>query len=435
MVGSVATPWGPSDTLRARKLRPGPGTPREDVERNQRERLYGAMVAVVDEVGYDGMRTSLVTERAGVSRSTLYEYFDDRRECFFATFDAIMAHGVERVFQKYDRSGSWDERLRSLLEAVVEQIVEQPAAARLCLLELYCAGPDAAERRDRAAAALERIATQSIRQSPERADMPEAVVSALVGGCRTVFQRHLRRGAEQELPGLVDELWQWALSYHSPPVPLRTPRLKPPQDPGWVPARQVERLCAALVKTVCEKGYHQTKVADIAAAASMSLTTFYSYFPSKQEAFLATCHAGAVHAFRTAFDAYDRHPGDWPQKLYEGLRTYLEFMAAEPEWTYLSTVEQFGAGARGQERRDQSMDLYTTRLAPGFEEAPELGPIARDAIGGAVYTLMYSQIRNRGAAHLLEILPAATFVSLTPFIGAERATAIANGDGDPGVRS
>ena len=41
------TPWGDSNELRDRRLRPGPGIPREDVLANQRERMFGAMVAAV----------------------------------------------------------------------------------------------------------------------------------------------------------------------------------------------------------------------------------------------------------------------------------------------------------------------------------------------------------------------------------------------------
>ena len=49
----VRTPWGNADQLRGRMLPPGPGRPREEVARNQRERLFGAMVACVAEKGYE----------------------------------------------------------------------------------------------------------------------------------------------------------------------------------------------------------------------------------------------------------------------------------------------------------------------------------------------------------------------------------------------
>ena len=138
MAGTVDTPWGPADTLPGQRLRPGPGIPRELVERNHRERLFGA---IVDESGYDGMSVGELAARAGVSRSTIYEYFDDRDDCFLATFDALIAAAMERIDSAYDGKGSWDDCLRAVLEALIEIVVEQPAAARLCLLEAYAAGP------------------------------------------------------------------------------------------------------------------------------------------------------------------------------------------------------------------------------------------------------------------------------------------------------
>lgn len=436
MSSSVLTPWGPADSLRERKLRPGPGIPREEVERNQRERLYGAMVAVVDEVGYEGMRVGKVADRAGVSRSTLYEYFQDREDCFLATFDALMEAGVARIASKYDADKPWDERLRATLETLVDMTVAQPAAARLCLLELYCVGPRAVERRNHAAAALEEIALREIQSSPERADMPPELVSSIVGGIRTVFQRYLRQGSERELPHVIDGLWRWALCYTTPPVPFVPPMAQPPSGPRWTPTTQIERLCAAVCETVCEKGYQETKVVDIASAASMSLSTFYSHFASKREAFFVACDAGTAYGFNAAYEAFKRAEGDWAQRLYTAMREYLLFLSAEPDWTYMVSIEQFGAGVAAQERRDKSMDMFTAQLAPGFELAPQLHPIVRDAIGGALYTLTYSHISDHGADRLLEVLPAATYLVLTPFVGPEKAATIASGgETAPGEQS
>src|ERR1044072_5300914 len=66
----VMTPWGDSDTLRERKLRPGPGVPRIDIRQSQRERLYGAMVASTAERGYEATGIPDLLRISGVSRDT-----------------------------------------------------------------------------------------------------------------------------------------------------------------------------------------------------------------------------------------------------------------------------------------------------------------------------------------------------------------------------
>src|SRR5690606_27193523 len=44
-----------------------------------------------------------------------------------------------------------------------------------------------------------------------------------------------------------------------------------------------ERLVSAAVELFAEKGYRATSVADIAAAAGTTATTFYRYFPTKSD--------------------------------------------------------------------------------------------------------------------------------------------------------
>jgi hypothetical protein len=60
------------------------------------------------------------------------------------------------------------------------------------------------------------------------------------------------------------------------------------------------------------------------------------------------------------------------------------------------------------------------------EEAGDVSPIAVEAIAGGVHALIYEQIQRRGAEHLLQILPAATFLALAPFAGPQEAIAVAN---------
>src|ERR1700761_8154472 len=93
----VKTPWGDAATLRERKLRPGRGTPREEAERNQRERLFAAMVATVAEKGYEATTVADLVELSGVSRSAFYRHFADKQACFLAAVEAIVDPTLERI--------------------------------------------------------------------------------------------------------------------------------------------------------------------------------------------------------------------------------------------------------------------------------------------------------------------------------------------------
>ena len=65
--------------------------PREVVWESQRGRLLAAMAEVVAPKGYGAVAVRDVIARAGVSRKTFYEHFDNKEECFLAAYDAGVA--------------------------------------------------------------------------------------------------------------------------------------------------------------------------------------------------------------------------------------------------------------------------------------------------------------------------------------------------------
>src|SRR3954454_11659764 len=80
--GMVLTPWGNSGALRERTLPPGRGTTAEEAAQNHRERLFGALVAMVAEKGYEATTVADLVDLSGVSRSAFYKQFGDKQECF-----------------------------------------------------------------------------------------------------------------------------------------------------------------------------------------------------------------------------------------------------------------------------------------------------------------------------------------------------------------
>src|SRR5215218_5357838 len=91
------TPWGDATQLREKRLRPGRGTPRDEAQRNQRERLFAAMVATVGEKGYEATTVADLVELSGVSRSAFYRHFDDKQACFLAAVKAMVEPTLEQL--------------------------------------------------------------------------------------------------------------------------------------------------------------------------------------------------------------------------------------------------------------------------------------------------------------------------------------------------
>jgi AcrR family transcriptional regulator len=421
------TPWGDATQLRARRLRPGPGADPTAVTRNQRERMYAAMVAAVAENGYEATRVADVVKLSGVSRSAFYKHFDDKPDCFLATLDELAAMTSKALAAHYDPKLPWEQRLRVVADAFLDLVLEQPAAARLCLVEVYAAGPQAVERLDRAVAAVETIVTRAFGESPERKGMPRDLVRAIVGGIRKTIHTRVRQGEEAELIRELPQLIDWGLSYEAPPERLRRPRRRPDRGaaPEVDPSVPRERLITAITDTIAERGYPDTTIIEIAERASASLSTFYGNFENKEEALLAALEREREQSLAAAGAAFAAAP-DWPRGVLAGLDALFGFFAAEPAAASVAIVAAFTAGPTALEGGDQTIWAFHVFLQPGHELVPDAAPLVSEAIGNAIYALVYSQIRSGRVERMRELTPTATFVALAPFTGVARASATAN---------
>src|SRR3954464_3665485 len=130
----VRTPWGDAGELRERKLRPGRGIPREEAEKNQRERLFAALVATVDEKGYEATTVADLVKLSGVSRSAFYRHFEDKQACFLAAIEAMIEPALGTLAAGPGTEGM--DGARKAFASFIELIVDQPAAAKMCIVEV-----------------------------------------------------------------------------------------------------------------------------------------------------------------------------------------------------------------------------------------------------------------------------------------------------------
>jgi AcrR family transcriptional regulator len=425
----VRTPWGDATHLRDRKLRPGRGTPREEAERNQRERLFAAMVATVAAKGYEATTVADLVKLSGVSRSAFYKHFDDKEACFLAAVEELVGPTLEKLAGD-ESAPAGVERARQAFEGLIELIVRQPAAAKLCIVEVYAAGPDGAALVDRSLDQATDLAVQMLAQVPGREGMPRELVRAIVGGIQKVIHKRLYRGQEEELPALAPQLWEWLFSYPVPPGPLKATRRRTvkavPFEERQAQSSPPERLLRALAAVVAEKGYPDTTVAEIVERASTSQRTFYEHFKNKEDAIVAALDSGSAHMLAAALPAFRRAP-DWPHAVHDTQEAMFCFGAEEPEYARLGGVEMYAAGKRALDQREIVTEGMEGLLAPGYELKPETPPIAAEAIGGALYSLLYDHVNKKGPGTLPDLVPTLVYVTLAPFLEAEDAYEVAVG--------
>jgi AcrR family transcriptional regulator len=423
----VRTPWGDAASLRERKLRPGRGTPREEAEKNQRERLFAAMVATVAEKGYEATTVADLVELSGVSRSAFYRHFEDKQACFLAAVKAM----VEPTLQKLggdESTAPGIDRARAAFASLIETIVKQPAAAKMCIVEVYAAGPEGAALVDRMIESSTDLAAALLEQVPERKGMPRELVRSIVGGIQKVIHKRLYRGQEEELLELVPQLWDWTFNYPAPPGPLRARRRRTvkalPFEERQKVANPPERLLRALAAVVAEKGYPDTTVAEVVERASTSQRTFYEHFKNKEDAIVAALDSGSAHMLAAALPAFRRAP-DWQHAVHDTIEAMFCWGAEEPEYARMGGKEMYAAGKRALDQREIVTEGMEGLLAPGYELKPDTPPIAAEAVGGALYELLYDHVNKKGPETLPDLVPTLVYVTLAPFLEAEEAYEVA----------
>ncbi len=427
----VMTPWGNASTLHERRLAPGRGTPREVARRNQRERLFAAMVAVASTKGYRATSVADLVEISGVSSRSFYQHFADKEECFLATLDEIVAITRRQVAEgPLDVDGP-EQGVVAVGRALAQMLAHQPYAARLLLVEAFSAGEEARGRMHEVEKRTGELLQAAFEQTPGRQGMPPELTRALLGGVAGVVARRLARDEIEGIEELASALGRWVLSVPPPPRPLRSPtrrnRAAASEAPPFAAHLSGERILRAFAAVVAEKGYAGTKVSDVVARASISQATFYAHFRDKEDAFNAALDSSGAQLVAATLPAVRRAP-PWPAALRVALEAIFGFLAAEPAFAHLRSVEVYGLGLEAVQLRDRHEAEIVSVLCSLPAEAPTgIEPVPLEATLAAIHALLFLWVREQGVERLGELVPFATYLALAPLLGAEEAWEVACG--------
>lgn len=187
-----------------------PELPREFIAVRKRRRIMDAMAELCAEQGYEATKIAEIVRRAGVARKTLYDNFDGKEEVFLATFDSTVEEASQRIAQACEEADDgWSDQVAAGLRAFLAYVAEEPAAARLCLIEAMSATPAASTRYDDA---LERVVDLLRRKAPSDTGLPATTEETLVGGVAWILHQQIRRGEAERALDLMPELEEFMLS-------------------------------------------------------------------------------------------------------------------------------------------------------------------------------------------------------------------------------
>jgi AcrR family transcriptional regulator len=409
----------------------------QSIGEHQRGRLEAAMVVAVARHGYAGTTLRELVKIAGVSKSTFYEHFESKQDCFLATFDAIISQTAERVAISYREEGDFREKLIAALRTFMDLVVQEPDAAAIAAVESLTLGAAGVAHRERGSEAFELLIRQSFESSPSRRRVSETTIRAIASGIRGVVYRHLRDGNVEQLPGLVEELVDWGLAYQradgktvkqgmaaaKKPRRLvsaegRLPWDEPPDSKASrAQLTQRERILRSVGQLVASKGYETLSIPAISARAGTSNQTFYENFSNKREAFLATFDEIATEGLATTGAAIaDEDEGASPRSAGAAIRAILDHVAFNELVARFTFFELQTAGPVALDRADAVMDSFTAMLQPGMtgNAKPPSKPVL-DAVGSGCWSVIQHELATGNAESLPELAPELTRIVLAPF--------------------
>ncbi len=425
---------------------------RDEVIRNQRTRIHGAMIETIAQDGYEKTSIKKVLALAGVSRRSFYEQFANKEECFLTTFDLVAARTVKLVNEAYRAAdGTLENRLRAAFEQFTEEVGSSSQGATLA--EAPMAGAAGMLHLCRATATFEQMLLRSFAHAPEASALPLPVVRGIVGGVYEVMSVRLRPGERAEkTPALTEELLRWTLLLGTSAPEHMAARLAEharvsvrstnghatngyssnghtangyatngnEHSGGGASHLEVRaRLLECVLRLTVLEDYGELSASQIADETGVSIDSFFECFEHKQECFLAAFDAMSDELL--ALTADPELVGDgWPRAVRRTIGALMCHMAEHPLHARMIVAEVYDAEPEAIERNHELAQEIATLLTEGAPEGAG-DMLAVDGVAGAIWHTVRCQVASEQIQRLPALTDYMTYVVLAPFIGAEAA--------------
>jgi AcrR family transcriptional regulator len=183
-------------------------------------------------------------------------------------------------------------------------------------------------------------------------------------------------------------------------------------------ASQRPRILDAITDLVAAHGYPGTTVREIARQASVSLSTFYEYFPDKEQCFLAAYDRVADHLL-AAITAETAKAAGPREGIERGIARYFTWFAEHPTAAATFVVGVHTAGPAALARRAKIHERYRELFALAPKAAARKRRTTRQppaaALEGVTYAIdqmTHDYVRQGRTEQLPELIPAAQELAL-----------------------
>jgi AcrR family transcriptional regulator len=185
--------------------------PREVVAKNQRERLLDGAARAFAARGYAEMTVEHVLAEAGISHTTFYENFENKRDCLRVAQEGAFDRLIGELSGACAAGFEWPDKLVAGIRAAIAFAIRDPERAQLLIVETVATDATLASGALASSDYLVGLLRKGREQHPKAVMLPELTERALVGAMVSVIGGRLLSGRADQLPELEPQLVQFLL--------------------------------------------------------------------------------------------------------------------------------------------------------------------------------------------------------------------------------
>ena len=389
------------------------------------------MVKATAAQGYGTVKIKDVASLAGVSTRSFYELFDGKEDCFLRTHELLVRRAARGIIVAQAGEHGWRERLSLVFDAFARALENETDAVCLVTVDAYEAGPVALEQARRAQSTIEAMIAETFVRAPDGILVPPLLVEGMVAAIACVIRTRFVAGRDQELPGLLDELREWAMCYPGKQVELaeldsrsvatRSVSNRPLSSEGALDSDRAVIL-AAVAKLAAADGYDTLTIPRIRRGAGVSRRIFDSHFDSVEDCFIAVLEQRGGEAIEQAGRAQIAGR-TWAGGIYRAIAVLADRVANDPILAGVCLADTFPTDSRGSRCRKRLAGALTDQLIESVPVEQRPSNLVIEASINAVWELLHKHVVRASRQHRPQVAATLAYLALAPLIGSYAAMA------------
>ncbi|WP_432842335.1 TetR/AcrR family transcriptional regulator [Dactylosporangium sp. CA-092794] len=335
-----------------------PGTDvRRQRPRNRKQLILNAARDLLVELGYPSVTMAMIADRVGITAGALYRHFGNKADIL----EAVVAENFAWLSEPVDAVG-----FDATMESLIARIADHPYLTDLWLHEVRYLSDDSLNRLRRRMRNWQRSLAPILRELRTDLDngQQDLLLWALASVLSCLSRASLHAPDAVRLPAVRSAI----RAVTSAPLAPTGPKLDG-VGARSLPVSMRERLLLAAFEQFGYRGFHDTSMATIGAAAGVTGPNLYGYFESKAD-ILRAVHERAAHALWLGLDNVLASGGDPGELLREVARSYVR-LARTWAWTLDDPIGKADLGDSFKLVQREYVDEWVALLTRSL---PELEP-------------------------------------------------------------